>query len=91
VKMEDVKEVVQGKIFHVDDSKHFQLKQFVRSVQCKVLEKLHENNSEFLKNNDVEDILIAIQSKLMQNVGISMYTTVSDVSFDDMEKNIISS
>jgi len=36
----------------------------------------------------VEDILIAIQEKLMSNIGISMYTTVSDKNFDDLEENI---
>lgn len=88
VNMETVREVVEGKIFHVDDTKHNQFKQFVRSVQSQVLGELHDNNSEFLKNNDVEDILIAVQDKLMRNIGIGMYTTVSDQNFDDMEENM---
>eukprot|EP00092_Neocalanus_flemingeri_P026589 GFUD01028818.1.p1 GENE.GFUD01028818.1~~GFUD01028818.1.p1 ORF type:complete len:828 (+),score=221.61 GFUD01028818.1:45-2528(+) len=88
IQMEAVREVVEGKIFHVDDTKHIQLKQFIRRVQTKVLENLHEHNSEFLKNNDIEDILIAVQDKLMQHVGISMYTTVSEQNIDDLEENI---
>jgi len=88
VKMDTVREVVEGKIFHVDDSKHTQLKLFVRSVQAQVLGMLHDRNSEFLKNNDVEDILIAVQDKLMNNIGISMYTTVTEQNFDDMEENM---
>ena len=87
VKMDTVKELVQGKIFHVDDSKHSQLKQFVRSVQAQVLGMLHDTKSDFLQNNDVEDILIAVQEKIMTNIGISMYTTVSDKSFEDLEES----
>jgi len=87
VNMDTVREVVQGKIVHVDDSKHSQLKQFVRSVQSQVLGMLHDTNSDFLQNNDVEDILIAIQEKIMTNIGISMYTTVSDKTFDDLEES----
>jgi len=88
VNTDTVREVVQGKIFHVDDSKHSQLKQFVRSVQAQVLGMLHDTNSDFLQNNDVEDILIAIQEKIMANIGISMYTTVSDKTFDDLEESM---
>ena len=88
VDMDTVREIVEGKIFHVDDSKHTQLKQFVRSVQAEVLRMLHSDDDEFLKNNDVEDVLIAVQEKLMRNIGISMYTTVSDKNFADMEENM---
>ena len=69
---------------HLEDWKVLQLRRYVRKVQAHVLEVLQERESDILKNSDISDILISIQTKILADVGLT--STYSDVSSEELEE-----
>ena len=70
------------KTCHLEDWKVIQVRQYVRKVQTHVLKALHERESEVLENNDISDILVSIQSKILTDVGLT--SSCRDVDLDDI-------
>jgi len=72
----EFKDLVEGldlPKFWIDHRKLLELQRYIKKVQATVITGLFEQESEFLKNNSIEDVLRAIQDKLLEDTGISYF------------------
>ena len=84
--IDSIKEVVSNaRILNVDFRENILLRQFTKKIQSKVLDILQKEDSELLKTNSVENISIAVQEKVLENIDITTHSSITADYFEDIE------